>query len=110
MQQPHYVYNTKKTQEGKDRRRNSKIEIKLLESWQEHRFRRLFQRLSEDPLGSQLSQQSTDGLETGSPDRASGRQNDRCVAEAQHMLYEGPGLARMFQHCGSCEHASEDAM
>lgn len=50
-------------------------------------------RLSEDPLGGGQRAPSADGLEGDSPDGASRRQNDRCVAEAQHMLYEGLGLA-----------------
>lgn len=65
-------------------------------------FSWLLQRLSKDPVGSRLSLQSTDGLETDSPNHASGRQNDRCVAKAQHMVYEGPGLARTLRHGGSC--------
>lgn len=73
-------------------------------------FRRLLQRLSKDPVGSRLSLQSTDGLEIDSPDHASGRQNDRCVTKAQHMLYEGLGLARTRRHSGSCECDSEDTM
>lgn len=63
-------------------------------------FSRLLQRLSRDPAGSRLSLQSADGLETDSPDHASGRQNDRCVAKAQHMLYEGLGLARALSRVG----------
>lgn len=54
----------------------------------------LLQKLSNDPVGSQLSLQSTDGLETDSPDYASTRQSDRCVAKAQHMLFGGLGLVR----------------
>lgn len=53
-----------------------------------------FQRLSGDPVGSRRSLRSADGLGADSPDQASGRQNDRCVAKAQHMLHEGLGLAR----------------
>lgn len=58
--------------------------------------------LSQDPVGSRLSLKSTDGLETDGPDHASRRQNDRCGTKAQHMLYEGLGLARTLQHGGSC--------
>lgn len=57
-------------------------------------FSGLLQKLSNEPVGSQLSLQSTDGLETDSPGDASARQNDRCVAEAQHMLYGGLGFVR----------------
>lgn len=57
-------------------------------------FSGLLQKLSHDPLGSQLSLQSTDGLETNSSDYASARQNDRGVAKAQHMLYGGLEFVR----------------
>lgn len=57
-------------------------------------FSRLLQKLSNDQIGNHLSLQSTDGLESDSPDYARARQNDRCVAKAQHMLYGGLGLVR----------------
>lgn len=57
-------------------------------------FNGLLQKLKNNPFGSQLSLQSTDGLESDSPDYASARQNNRCVAKAQHMLFGGLGLVR----------------
>lgn len=65
-------------------------------------------RLTEDPLGGGQRAPSADGLGGDGPDGASRRQSDRCVAEAQHMLYEGLGLARTLWHAGAsvaCVHS-----
>lgn len=68
--------------------------IDILSSLASTPFSGLLQKLSNDPVGSQLSLQCTDGLETDSSDHASTLQNDRCVSKAQHMLDGGLGLVR----------------
>lgn len=72
----------------------SKIYIYILSGLASTPFSGLLQKLSNDSVGRQMSLQSTDGLETDSPDYVSARQNDRCVAKAQHMVYGGLGLVR----------------
>lgn len=100
-----------KTGDGKWRsNKMARYKRKLSASWQEPPFSRLPRRLSQDPVGSEPSPQSADGLGAGGPDRASGRQSDRCDAKAQHMLYEGLGLATTLRQSGSCALASEDGV
>lgn len=92
ISQRHHLstYSFKQPIVTKKKKESNKIDI--LSSLASTPFSGLLQKLSNDPIGSQLSLQSTDGLETDSPDYPSARQNDRCVAKAQHMLYGGLGL------------------